>query len=438
MIFENFKPQLILIFCSIVYIANSNDRGKRTLWNLFGGPGAGGPIGGGGNGLSLPFPFPFGHVNMRNPAYPFFPNSVSDCPTGDGNRTGICVSNSFECRRRGGRALGNCYATPISGSGGNQRPDNSGIGFGSGYNPGIPVGVCCFLQVTCGGSILYNGTYFRNPNAPSPYTDSRPCSAQISNLKPDICQIRLDFLIFSLSQPTQGECDKDRFVVNGQIQNDVLPPMCGVNSGQHIYIDVAGTQGPVSLNFITTGHRSRQFDVRVTQIQCHSPYRAPAHCLQYHYDVVGRIMSLNFDLYNDGNTYFNNLDYTICFRKEPGFCTMTYSVPSERDPDEEPETNKPSRPSSVFRYFEIQPESKTSEAPGAGIVKCPSDYLMIGGIRFCGGRLNANVFANNPSGDTDVTDNSTGPIFARFVSDGKEVKRGFFLNYRMNPCFIGG
>lgn len=99
-------------------------------------------------------------------------------------------------------------------------------------------------------------------------------------------------MIFSLTQPTQGECDKDRFVVNGQSQNDVLPPLCGVNSGQHgktyltlnphsyshnfsslVYIDVSGNQGPVTLNFITTGHRSRQFDVRVTQIQCSSPYR---------------------------------------------------------------------------------------------------------------------------------------------------------------------
>lgn len=25
-------------------------------------------------------------------------------------------------------------------------------------------------------------------------------------------------------------------------------------------------------------------------------------------------------------TYFNNLDYAICFRKEVGFCTQTYQV----------------------------------------------------------------------------------------------------------------
>lgn len=116
-------------------------------------------------------------------------------------------------------------------------------------------------------------------------------------------------------------------------------------------------------------------------------------------------MSFNFDLYNEGNTYFNNMDYTICFRKEPGFCTMTYSVPTERDPDDDQDPTKPTRPGASFRYFDIDPESKVAEGPGVGVLKCPSDYLLLGGIRFCGGRINSHIFSPNPQGDTEVTGN---------------------------------
>lgn len=45
---------------------------------------------------------------------------ISDCPTTDGNRTGICVRSTSECTSRGGRPLGTCYATPQTGTHGVQ------------------------------------------------------------------------------------------------------------------------------------------------------------------------------------------------------------------------------------------------------------------------------------------------------------------------------
>lgn len=138
-----------------------------------------------------------------------------------------------------------------------------------------------------------------------------------------------------------------------------------------------------------------------------SLFQAPPNCLQYHHEIVGKVVSFNFDLYNEGNTYFNNMDYTICFRKEPGFCTLTYSVPTERDPDDDNDLTKPTRPGTAIRYFEIDPESKVVDGPGVGILKCPSDYLLLGGIRYCGGRLNSHIFSPNPQGDTEVTGKMT-------------------------------
>ena len=40
-------------------------------------------------------------------------NRISDCPTTEYNRTGVCVSNPLECRSRGGRVVGQCYTNPL-------------------------------------------------------------------------------------------------------------------------------------------------------------------------------------------------------------------------------------------------------------------------------------------------------------------------------------
>ena len=92
--------------------------------------------------------------------------------------------------------------------------------------------------------------------------------------QPNICQIRLDFLKFDLDRPRTGICENDRFVVSGQASNSIVPPLCGYNSGQHLYIDLdQGNLGPITLNVITIGQRPRLFDIRVTYIHCNSPHR---------------------------------------------------------------------------------------------------------------------------------------------------------------------
>lgn len=89
---------------------------------------------------------------------------------------------------------------------------------------------------------------------------------------------------------------------------------------------------------------------------------------------------------------------------------MTYSVPTERDPDDDNDPATPPRPGVTVRYFDIQPATKVATGPGAGIQNCPTDYLLLGGIRFCGGHLNNNVFSPNPTGDTEVT-GKFAPVF---------------------------
>lgn len=127
--------------------------------------------------------------------------------------------------------------------------------------------------MSCGETIRYNGTYFRNPGAPAPFSDSRACSVTVAR-QPNICQIRLDFLKFDLDRPRSGVCENDRFVVSGQASNSIIPSICGYNAGQHMYIDLdQSNYGPVTLNIITIGSRPRLFDIRVTYIHCSSIHK---------------------------------------------------------------------------------------------------------------------------------------------------------------------
>lgn len=77
---------------------------------------------------------------------------------------------------------------------------------------------------------------------------------------------------------------------------------------------------------------------------------------------------------------------------------------------------------------------------GSGPVKCPDDYLVLGTARFCGSVLNDDVErGSSPTVSEEITDNGSGPLIARFKTNGDEmVGLGFLLQYRLNHCFFGG
>lgn len=205
--------------------------------------------------------------------------------------------------------------------------------------------------------------------------------------------------------------------------------------------------------------------------------------------MVGQVKSFNYDLFNQGFTYFNNLDYAICFKKWPGFCTVTYEVPTSTDeweetgsengfllPDRVPDggdgldydellkkgppiavttsrsanngKNKKKIPSQLLRPHrevtsfhivsrEHGAQSQTTAA--AGPLKCNTDYLVLNNLRFCGHHLNEDsLHSSTIRTDAPVMDNSTGPIYARFVTSVDTVGKGFVLNYQLNPCLMAG
>ena len=84
----------------------------------------------------------------------------------------------------------------------------------------------------------------------------------------------------------------------------------------------------------------------------------------------------------------NNLDYSICFRKEQYFCTQTYTVNTSDDISG----------NLNVEAFGISSPGIAPGIAGAGVNKCPNDYLLLNGIRFCGYRLNERAIKDNDIG----------------------------------------
>ena len=215
------------------------------------------------------------------------PDSANDAS----NNTGVCVPTPFDCRGRGGRLLGPCLRF---------------------HGPNAPpqvFGACCSFEVSCGQEVRVNGTHFKSPNFPNPYPSPGSCQVAVKNIHNNICQIRLDFIVFNLKQPVLGNCNSDRFVVSGQSNNDIIPSLCGYNPDQHstsltlrrshdrvscstlfctVYVEVdeasRGQFSPslpstlLTLNVITSGSRNRWFDIKISYIACDSPYRGRHSC----------------------------------------------------------------------------------------------------------------------------------------------------------------
>ena len=82
--------------------------------------------------------------------------------------------------------------------------------------------------------------------------------------------------------------------------NTVYPPIiCGVNTGQHMYLD-AGKSSTANMaitnTFSTTTTFSRYWSIKISQIECDSPAVPPeSTCLQYFTGATGIVKSFNFD-----------------------------------------------------------------------------------------------------------------------------------------------
>ncbi|XP_040069468.1 uncharacterized protein LOC8035350 [Ixodes scapularis] len=254
--------------------------------------------------------------------------------------------------------------------------------------------VCCRLPeeaattVSCGGTITGNNTNFRNPDFPSEFRREGMCSAEVTFGR-EVCQLRLEFLHFSIagpraSGPRVGLCDDDVFAVATGIGNLPYPALCGYNGGQHMYIDVSEATRAV-LTFSIGGEVTvaRKWNVRVSTVHCLSNMKAPESCLQYHTEPAGEFSSFNYRPSATSQQMIAGLKYSVCFKKQLGFCQISYTA---------------SEPGS----FQVGPSNR----PLVGARNCENAYVFIPSgsnknflddvtaDRFCGSGLAGDIIAS--------------------------------------------
>ncbi|KAK7864646.1 hypothetical protein R5R35_012418 [Gryllus longicercus] len=351
------------------------------------------------------------HPNALGKSSKFFPFftvvRISNNPcVGENNLNGTCYSRRV-CASYDGIASGSC---------------------------GGGLGVCCIIQRTCGGTSNLNCTYFINPNYPSSYAGGTRCSLTINKCNTNICQVRLDFLEFSLASPDfNGVCATDFFTVTGG--SSIVPRICGENTGQHIYVDFDEGAVPIQLSVDTTASVAfgRRWNIKVMQIPCDSPSRAPVGCLMYYTETTGTVKSFNFGTAANpspgpfvgvaGTRELANLNYGVCVRMNPGYCAIEWSAD----------------PNNNFSFTVTDNTIPANSQPDFG-QSCTTDFVVIpnpqqNGVsvpydRFCGSGFITTTTFSKPFVLTVVTDggelgNGTSPDLGN---------RGFCLLYRQIPC----
>jgi len=323
---------------------------------------------------------------------------------------GVCMTSS-ECNNMsGGTADGNCAAS---------------------------FGVCCVISIsTCGSTISQNCSYIENPSYPSAYSTTGDCSYTVSRCQDDICQIRLDFFAASLQQPsttasggTAPACTDTYLDISAGTTSESFvsdPPsnLCGTLTGQHIYIDSGRASTAATLKFTLGSAESNTWKIKVTQIECWNPSKAPEGCMQYFYgDFRHTVTSMNWDGTSTCSTGCNLGDqqYTVCFRPEQGMCAMQI---------------QPTKVSSSLDAFKLGADT-------TGMVHldvCDEEYayLIINNLNhetgdtFCGEHFNTEV---STTSDGTVQTGGSNPFqFIVAAEEDVEATAGFSLDVQQIAC----
>ncbi|CAG0879886.1 unnamed protein product [Cyprideis torosa] len=297
-----------------------------------------------------------------------FTNAMCPGTGSNANQQGVCLAPE-ECNELNGRRIATCAT-----------------GFGA----------CCRVSKGCGDNIKEGLAYFETDDD---FTKaSSICKATIQKANDSICQIKLEFEEFILAQPSKlsptvstGACP-DNFQVNGGTR---APAICGMNTGQHMYVDFPHGSDVITID--ASGQLNmpdRKIGIKIIQIACDSPMRAPLDCLQYYNSASGTIRSFNFPNSAPNDYILRQLphqDYKVCIKRQAQRNSICYNTCSVNVQNAEPEN----------QAFSIS-YANSDIVSGAGTFSehpCPDDYLLIPGAydqvnvtnvadRFCGENLN--------------------------------------------------
>ncbi|XP_066948450.1 uncharacterized protein [Macrobrachium rosenbergii] len=185
------------------------------------------------------------------------------------------------------------------------------------------LGTCCIVKKSCNSEATLNNTYFVSGK-----TVTGACTLFVRKSSEDICQLRLDFVEFHISQPdADGHCTADFMTVEAEAGN-IVPTICGSNNGQHMYVDFAPFGEVIEVIVdISVPDPSTAWKIQVSQIPFNSTSKAPDDCLQYHTETAGVVKGFNFDGQGDvlDTRQIAHLNYGVCVKKAPGYCGIIWT-----------------------------------------------------------------------------------------------------------------
>ncbi|XP_047105568.1 uncharacterized protein LOC124774927 [Schistocerca piceifrons] len=358
------------------------------------------------------------HEQRSHRFFPFLPvvRFANRQCAADNGLNGTCFTRR-ECSNYGGIASGTCA--------------NS-------------LGCCCVIIRSCGTSSRINCTYFVNPNYPATYTGGTRCTITINKCNSNVCQVRLDFIDFSLAQPdANGNCVDDAFTVSGAAS--IVPRICGENTGQHIYVDFEAGNTPLQLSVdaTTTNTFGRRWNIKVTQIECDSVNRAPTGCLMYYTSTTGTVKSFNYgttanpaaDVTLAGTRELVNLNYGVCVQMQPGYCCIEWS----QNPADPYSFTVSGDTGGLDNTLLGQPAAALNDGACTGdfiVIPNPSQNgVPVNTDRFCGNALITTTTCSKPFVMTVVTDaGEQGNVAAGINPDNEN--RGFCLFFRQIPFTV--
>jgi hypothetical protein len=244
-----------------------------------------------------------------------------------------------------------------------------------------------------------------------------------------------------LAPPNEvGECRYDVFLAEG------VPPICGANSGQHVYINLGDSaETTITIKTSSSFAFARRWNLQVTQIDSKSPFQAPPGCLQYYFGNTGRVSSFNYQssatsaltaLQVPGTRQLMGWEYGICVRVSKGMCSIQWSTPMN-DRYAFTLTNDVQGVLQSLLGGEAV-ASQTCTAGESQATACNTDYVVIPDAkrngqqclsdRFCGLGLPTNIVSNvRPFVLYAVTDKNEDPDLGN---------RGFSLDYAQKECGV--
>ncbi|XP_039450317.1 uncharacterized protein LOC120429171 [Culex pipiens pallens] len=288
-------------------------------------------------------------------------------------------------------------------------------------------GVCCVFQLGCNDQTAQNISYFQSPGYPTAVRTKLTCSLTVA-LRWNTRQVLLELIFFEMGPPREGNCLEDQLIVTVQNTHRTYPILCGINSGQHLYLQVDREYSHfLYLTAVSNSDEPKAFNIRIIQL---SELQAPEGCLQYFTGVNGYIKSFNYDDHSVLVTrrepgYLNNLNYAICIRRTPNFCSTTFSNVNEYGEE------------NAFQLVNYDEDGASLTRPGTAgveIYNCPDDFVALNYLRLCGERLNDGATSEDYGQNAPVVDDSGGPIVVPFRSNEELVGRGFKLMYKQEIC----